>query len=147
MTLLPIEPPGSVDASAGSVPVIASEVIRHTCALYAEGGYEPPWIGYLAFDGGECVGTCAFKSPPSDTKVEIAYFTFPANEGKGHATKMTAELIRLALETEPKLTIIAQTLPEENASTAVLKKNGFLLDKVVDHPEDGKVWQWRLIAA
>ena len=44
MNLIPIEPPGSVDESAGSIPVIASEVIKHTCAVYADTGYEPPWI-------------------------------------------------------------------------------------------------------
>ncbi len=144
MNLIPIEPPGSVDESAGSIPVIASEVIKQSCAVYADTGYEPPWIGYLAFANGECVGTCAFKAPPFDGEVEIAYFTFPGSEGKGHATAMTCELIRIAREADPAVAIIAQTLPEENASTAVLKKNGFEFEKKFDHIEDGKVWQWRL---
>ena len=57
---------------------------------------------------------------------------------------MTCELIRIAREADPAVAIIAQTLPEENASTAVLKKNGFEFEKKFDHIEDGKVWQWRL---
>jgi hypothetical protein len=35
------------------------------------------------------------------------------------------------------------TLPELNASGALLKKVGFTLEGCVEHPEDGTVWQWR----
>ena len=45
----------------------------------------------------------------------------------------------------PEITIAAQTLPEENASTAVLKKNGFQLIAELEHPEDGKVWEWQFV--
>ena len=70
-----------------------------------------------------CVGFCGFKSPPQSNRVEIAYFTFPEYESRGIATRMANELIRLALDKMPAVTVAAQTLPEENASTAVLKKN------------------------
>jgi hypothetical protein len=40
--------------------------------------------------------------------------------------------------------VAAQTLPEENASTTVLKKLRFRLVDILDHPEDGLIWEWQL---
>ena len=60
------------------------------------------------------------------------------------ATRMAQALIRIAFDTRPQLTIAAQTLPEENASTAVLKKLGFQFVAELEHYEDGKVWKWQL---
>jgi hypothetical protein len=57
---------------------------------------------------------------------------------------MAAELIHLALGKMPAVTVAAQTLPEENASTSVLKKLRFRLVDTVEHPEDGLVWEWQL---
>jgi RimJ/RimL family protein N-acetyltransferase len=112
--------------------------------LYRAVGYEPPWIGYLAIEDGECVGTCGFKSPPQNNRVEIAYFTFPGHESRGVATRMAAELIHLATNTMPAPIVAAQTLPEDNASTSILKKLGFRLICTLEHPEDGSVWEWQL---
>lgn len=123
---------------------LINTVISSTAELYASVGYMPPWIGYLAFEENQCVGTCAFKSPPQDNRVEIAYFTFPGHEGQGVATRMAQALVKIAFEAVPDLTIAAQTLPEEGASTNVLKKLGFQFTAELEHPEDGKVWEWRL---
>jgi RimJ/RimL family protein N-acetyltransferase len=57
---------------------------------------------------------------------------------------MASELIRLARDKMPAVTVAAQTLPEENASTSVLKKLRFRLVGNVEHPEDGPVWEWQL---
>jgi RimJ/RimL family protein N-acetyltransferase len=122
---------------------LINTVISSTAELYASAGYVPPWIGYLAFEENQCVGTCAFKSPPMDNRVEIAYFTFPGHEGQGVATRMAQALVQIAFEAVPELIIAAQTLPEESASTNVLKKLGFQFAAELEHPEDGKVWEWR----
>ena len=114
--------------------------------LYRAVGYEPPWIGYLAFENSTCVGSCGFKAPPQNNRVEIAYFTFPGHESRGIATRMASELIRMALEKSPTLIVAAQTLPEENASTSILKKLRFRCVGAVEHPEDGLVWEWHLNA-
>ncbi len=127
-----------------SAPQIVAEIVKATTQLYRAVGYEPPWIGYLAIEDDTCVGTCGFKSPPQNNRVEIAYFTFPEYESCGVATRMAAELIRLALDKMPAVTVAAQTLPEENSSTSVLKKLRFRLVDSVEHPEDGLVWEWRL---
>src|SRR5258705_2193396 len=112
--------------------------------LYRSAGYEPPWIGYLAVENGVCVGTCGFKSPPQNDRTEIAYFTLPGHESRGVATRMASELIRLAWQKMPTVTVAAQTLPEVNASTSVLKKLQFRFVGTVEHPEDGLVWEWQL---
>lgn len=126
------------------MPVVVAEVVGATTQLYGSVGYEPPWIGYLAFEDDTCVGACGFKSPPQNNRVEIAYFTFPEYESRGIATRMAAELIRLASEKMAAVTVAAQTLPEESASTSVLKKLRFRLVGTLEHPEDGMVWEWQL---
>ena len=98
----------------------------------------------MAQEDGQLVGMCGFKSPPQNGRVEIAYGTTPGNEGRGIATQMARQLVQMARETEEGITVVAQTLPEEGASTAVLRKLGFVLDGTVDHPEDGEVWEWCL---
>lgn len=124
------------------LPEIAINVVQSTIEMYKKTGYHFPWVGYLAFEGQECVGTCAFKEAPKDGKVEIAYFTFPDFEGKGIATNMVKELVRIVKEEKQEINIIAQTLPESNSSTRVLEKNGFIKIAEKEHPEDGTVWEW-----
>lgn len=127
-----------------STPQAAAEMMDAMTQLYRAVGYEPPWIGYLAVENEICVGMCGFKSLPQNNRVEIAYFTFPENESRDVATRMAAELIRIAADEMPAVTVAAQTLPEENASTSVLKKLHFRFIETVEHPEDGLVWEWHL---
>jgi RimJ/RimL family protein N-acetyltransferase len=119
-------------------------IIDATTALYGSVGYQPPWVGYLGFEDDTCVGTCGFKSPPENNRVEIAYFTFPEHESRGVATRMASELIRLARANAPAVTVTAQTLPEESASTSILRTLGFRLTGTLEHPDDGLVWEWQL---
>ncbi|MDX6498471.1 MAG: [ribosomal protein S5]-alanine N-acetyltransferase [Blastocatellia bacterium] len=144
MELIAITESGAPAKPLPSTPEIAAEVVQAMTQLYRAVGYEPPWIGYLAIEDGECVGTCGFKSPPQNNRVEIAYFTFPGHESRGVATRMAAELIHLAANTMPAPIVAAQTLPEDNASTSILKKLGFRLICTLEHPEDGSVWEWQL---
>lgn len=144
MQLIAITESGELAKPILSTPQVAEEIVEATIQLYRAVGYEPPWIGYLAIENGTCVGTCGFKSPPQNNRVEIAYFTLPEHESRGIATRMASELIRLALDNTPGVTVAAQTLPEQNASTSVLKKLRFRLVGTVQHPEDGLVWEWQL---
>jgi RimJ/RimL family protein N-acetyltransferase len=115
-----------------------------TAQLYETVGFREPWVGYLATEGQRAVGTCSFKAPPSAGRVEIAYFTFPEFEGRGIATAMAQRLTDLALESEPGVTVAAQTLPAVNASNAILRKLGFRLTGTALDDEVGKVWEWQL---
>jgi RimJ/RimL family protein N-acetyltransferase len=121
----------------------ARDVLTATVQMYDASGFEMPWVAYLATEDGACVGTCAFKRAPCDGRVEIAYYTFPAHEGKGIATRMARALIDIAARANGDLVVAAQTLPAESASTAILRKLGFANVGTVEHPEDGPVWEWR----
>ena len=145
MELIPITESGVFDAPVRRKPRLAGQVITATTKLYSSVGYKPPWICYFAVENGDCVGTCGFKSPPQENRVEIAYFTFPKYESQGVATRMASELIRAATAEDPGVLITAQTLPAVNASTSVLKKLGFQLVGTAEDEEVGLVWDWRLL--
>lgn len=109
---------------------------------YLKNGFEPPWVGYMIMKEGQVVGSCSFVTAPIDGKVEIAYWTFKDFEGQGIASFACKELITIAKEANPKITIVAKTAPEKNASTTILKKNGFLYSKVVQDEDIGDAWLW-----
>ncbi len=124
------------------LPETAEQVCQSMVPLYKSTGFDPPWIGYLALKDGEWVGTCAFKTPPVDNRVEIAYFTFPDFEGQGFATQMAVTLLTIAHTMDPKVEVTAHTMPVENASNSILKKLGFQKSGAVHDPEAGPVWEW-----
>lgn len=144
MELIEIMRDGTTARKIDALPEIAADVMRATAAMYNATGFVPPWVGYLALDGDDCVGTCAFKAPPADGRVEIAYFTFPGHEGRGIATWMAECLIGLAAREAPGIRLYAQTMPDRNASTHILEKLGFTKTAAVEQPEDGIVWEWEL---
>lgn len=147
LELIAITENGELLKPVPSIPPLAAGVVKATIQMYRTVGYELPWIGYLALESGSCVGSCGFKSTPQNNRVEIAYFTFPGHESRGVATRMASELIRIATNKSPGVTVAAQTLPEENASTSILKKLRFRLVGTVEHPEDGLVWEWQLVSS
>ena len=142
LTLIEISEGGCAILPVGNLADLAVEICLAYDGLYRREGFFRPWVGYLAIKQGQVVGTCSFKSAPWNGRVQIAYFTFPEFEGQGVATSMARELIEISRATDPALAIIAHTLPEENASTAVLEKNGFEYQGMVNHPDDGLVWEW-----
>ncbi|MBI1396522.1 MAG: GNAT family N-acetyltransferase [Betaproteobacteria bacterium] len=148
MQLVPIGRDGKIVSDAVlPLPRLATEAGAASAELYAAVGYVPPWIGYLGFVAGECVGTCAFKAPPKDNRVEIAYYTFPDFERHGHATSMASALMEIAFNAHPGIRLVAHTRAEENASTAVLTKLGFHLTGRGYDKDDGEVWEWVLQTA
>jgi RimJ/RimL family protein N-acetyltransferase len=142
MHLIPIPRDGNVIVSGITLPEVATAVVASTVQLYARRGFAEPWVGYLAVEAGKCVGGCGFTSPPAEGVVEIAYFTFPDFERRGIATRMAQGLIAIAQQCDRSVRLIAHTLTEENTSNHILKKLGFAFAGTVDHPEDGKIWEW-----
>ena len=57
---------------------------------------------------------------------------------------MARTLIDIAWQTERDVIVAAQTLPNESASTTILKRLGFALIGSINHLEDGEVWEWQL---
>ena len=91
------------------------------------------------------IGLCSFNGPPdAEGTVEISYAIAPAYTARGYATEAARLLIRHATANGGVCAVRAHTLPEENASTRVLKKCGFQRRGAVNHPEDGLVWLWEL---
>jgi ribosomal-protein-alanine N-acetyltransferase len=142
--LIAIDPGGHVREPVGILSVAAAEACKATAAMYEGSGFQEPWIAYIALADRDVVGTCAFKSAPVDNRVEIAYYTFPPHERRGVATAMARQLVAVARAEDPHVSILAHTLPQENASTAVLTKLGFQFAGERTHPNDGRVWEWQL---
>ena len=144
VALLPIDQSGGVSATRSPLPAMMQQNCVQTASFYEVVGFHPPWIGYIAFADEQPVGGGGFKGPPQANRVEIAYYTLAEQEGRGWATATASELIRIATAAAPDAIVAAQTLPEHNASTSVLKKLGFALQGALMHPEDGEVWEWHL---
>jgi [ribosomal protein S5]-alanine N-acetyltransferase len=129
-----------------SIPRYATPDCQELIAIYADYykkiGYHPPWIGYFVLRDDLVVGSCSFTGQPKEGRVEIAYWTFKANEGQGIASFSCKALISLAKTTDPALIITAKTSPEHNASTRILEKNGFEFSGIVQDDEIGDAWEW-----
>jgi [ribosomal protein S5]-alanine N-acetyltransferase len=127
----------------GALSQFAADACAQTVAHYRKAGFSPPWISFFARCDSEIVGVCAFTSAPTAARVEIAYHTFPPFEGQGVATAMIRELLTRAGRADPEIELFAHTLPEHNASNAILRKLGFEFFGEVIHPEEGTIWEWR----
>lgn len=144
LRLAPIGPDGKCDGRNGPWPNETAALLDATRQLYAEQGHHPPWISYLAFVGDEMVGGGAFVGPPTAEGVEIAYFTRSDREGLGHAGRTATALLAIARAADATLKIWAKTLPEENASTRILRRLGFRFTGIVQDHEIGDAWRWEL---
>jgi RimJ/RimL family protein N-acetyltransferase len=130
----------------GEFAKMIGDVAAQTTALYERLPRDPSWIGYVTADRvtNQVIGVCGFKNAPANGAVEVAYFTFPAFENRGFATAMAAEMVAIARSSPDIRAVIAHTLPQPNASTRVLYKNGFRNAGEIIDPEDGPVWRWEL---
>jgi ribosomal-protein-alanine N-acetyltransferase len=109
-----------------------------------------PWGSHLILDDdGALVGFGGFKGEPSKKRVEIGYAVAPTRRGRGIATAAVGWMINRASEANVEV-VIAHTLPEINASTAVLARCGFLHVATTDDPDGGVaagVYRWELFLA
>lgn len=146
MELIAIDPTGAPED-----PLPLDTFARGACFAcarnYARTGYAPPWIGYLAVEDDEVVGSCTFRAPPERGRVEIGYHTSPAHEGRGVASRMAKLLVALAREADPSLALFARTQEPDNASTKVLQRAGFTPLGPKPDVEDGVAWEWELAPA
>jgi RimJ/RimL family protein N-acetyltransferase len=122
-----------------------SEIVAMTIEYYGKVGYNPPWIGYVAVQGEEIVGSAGFKGQPVNGKVEIAYGTATNWRNSGIGTEICRLMTRLALTADPNVRVTARTLEKNNASGKILVKNGFKLLGKVHDDEDGEVLEWQYV--
>ena len=123
------------------------QVIAAMDEFYPKMGFNRPWVGYFVFKNNQVVGTGGFTGQPKDGKIEIAYWTFKEFEGQGIASLTCKALISISKKTDPTITITAKTAPEHNASTKILKNNGFEFTEVVQDDGIGDAWLWTLETA
>ena len=105
-------------------------------------GFQPPWLCYFVSNNGELIGSAGYKGKPVNGRVEIAYGTFERYRSKGLGAQICALLVDTALKADASVSITARTLPEENHSTKILRRNAFELAGPVIDPDDGEVWEW-----
>ncbi|MGZ3920277.1 MAG: GNAT family N-acetyltransferase [Bacteroidia bacterium] len=65
-------------------------------------------------------------------------------KGRGISTFSCRSLIEIARRENPSLIIKAKTAPENNASTKILQRNGFVYSGIVQDHEIGDAWEWVL---
>ena len=122
------------------------DLLNESLGFYDRVGAEEPWRGYLCVrkEDRAVVGCCGFKGNPKSGHVEISYLTFPDYEGGGYATAAARQLVRIASSAAEVESVIANTKPENNASTRVLERVGFERDGESQDDEIGRTWLWRI---
>lgn len=110
--------------------------------FYPQIGFNLPWVGYFVLRQDQIVGSCGFVGKPKDGKAELAYWTFKNFEGQGIASFACQELVTIAYQADPSVTITAKTAPQHNASTKILEKNNFAFTEIVQDEEIGDAWLW-----
>jgi RimJ/RimL family protein N-acetyltransferase len=110
----------------------------------ARTGLVSPWGTHLFFDDdGALVGIGGWKGSPEEGVAELGYAVAPSRQRRGIATAVVRELVGRGRRAELR-TVLAHTLPEENASTTVLKRCGFTRTAELIDPDEGQVWRWEL---
>ena len=105
-----------------------------------------PWGTHLIFDAadGALVGFGGFKGAPVDGRVEIGYAIAQERRNRGLAGAAVLLMVERARSAGVHV-VVAHTLSEPNASTAVLTRCGFTRVATVEDPDDGvQVWRWEL---
>jgi RimJ/RimL family protein N-acetyltransferase len=89
------------------------------------------------------IGFCSFNAPPDTAgAVEISYGIVPAYAGRGYATEAARSLLAQAAADDRVQLVRAHTLPEENASTRILRRCGFQFCGAIEDEVDGTIWRW-----
>lgn len=104
------------------------------------------WWTYFMIQGldARVAGTCGFKGKPTpEGSIEIGYEVAERYQNQGIATEAAEALVKKAFSHPEVTSVIAHTLPEENASVQVLRHLSFELDGTATDDEAGPVWRWR----
>ena len=141
MKLIPIQKEFEENREFAIDPLL-KDSLSLTVEFFKRIGYVPPWIGYYAQENDQVVGSAAFKGQPVDGKVEIAYGTMEPFRNQGIGAQLCKALVDLSVQTDPCIRITARTLPENDFSTRILRKNNFVFVGMINDPKDGNVWEW-----
>jgi ribosomal-protein-alanine N-acetyltransferase len=115
--------------------------------LLRSGAMEPEWATCLFIQQDErtLIGIGGYYgAPDAEGVVEIGYAIAPAYRGQGYATEAAQGMIERAFADPRTRLVQAHTLPNENASTAVLKKCGMVMVGEDVDTDEGVVWRWEV---
>lgn len=79
-----------------------------------------------------------------DGAVEISYKIAKDYRNLGLATEMTTGLVVNTFKDNRVKSIVAHTIGEENPSTKVLTKCGFVKVEEIKDQNEGTIWKWKL---
>ncbi len=106
---------------------------------------EQGWWSYIILNGldARVAGICGYKGAPTpEGTVEVGYAIADRYQSQGLATEAVSALVARAFQHDSVQAVLAYTLPEENASCAVLRHHNFEWEGAAE--EDGQmVWRWR----
>jgi RimJ/RimL family protein N-acetyltransferase len=121
--------------------------LQYSLERLSENHEESGWWTYFPIhkQDNKLIGSGGYKGKPTiDGTVELGYEISPDYRNRGLATEMTKGLIKNAFKDNRVKSIIARTLGQENPSTMVLQKCGFVKVEKIYDPDDGLIWKWEL---
>lgn len=123
------------------------EPLKYSLSRLSSDVEEMGWLTYFPIlkQDNKLIGSCGYKGKPdANGSVEIGYEIAKEFRNKGFASEMAEGLITNAFADGRIKNITAHTLREENASTKILTKYGFIKVAEINDPEDGPIWKWEL---
>jgi len=123
------------------------DIFPFVLKMISENPKDQAWWTYFPIHrkDNQLIGSGGYKgSPTAEGSVEIGYEIATAYRNKGFATEMAKSLIIHAFNHDYIKIIHAHTLANENASTKVLSKCGFVKVEELIDPNDGAIWKWSI---
>jgi RimJ/RimL family protein N-acetyltransferase len=123
------------------------EALQYSLDKLSDNIDEKGWWTYFPIHklDNKLIGSGGYQGKPTeDGTVEIGYEIAEDYRNRGLATEMTTGLVENAFKDNRVKTIVAHTLGEENPSTKVLAKCGFVKVEELNDPNEGIIWRWKL---
>ncbi|MBF4425704.1 GNAT family N-acetyltransferase [Vibrio anguillarum] len=122
----------------------ANHVLERSLNHYRDLICEVWSLPYFIKSNDQLIGSCGFKNPPFNYRVEIGYNVSFGAQGKGIATFAVNKLCQIAFESGLVKVVFALISSENSASLNVVRKNGFIYKNIaVD--SDGELLEcWEL---
>ena len=133
---------GTVNAPIDPQNKLIQEALAKVKEHYQKEGFKRPWVSFLAFEKGPCVGYCGFKSAPKeDGRLEIFFYPFPGKESAIVATDMVRRLVEMTNFHDKKAIVTFCTSSSDDQTAKILKSLEFTVKGPLDTPQ-GQVWEW-----
>ncbi|MBX7433748.1 GNAT family N-acetyltransferase [Mycobacterium sp. Y57] len=118
------------------------ESVGYTLDRLREHPEEADWWMHFFMSGGILFGSGGFAGPPDQGVVEIGYELAPGFRGRGLGVAAARAMLDKAAAHGTVSMVVANTLPQENPSTGVLRRLGFMLAGEREDPDVGTTWHW-----